>query len=68
MKRVLLAGLAAGMVILLGGCGYFSQFSNFEKSSQLRVGMSKEQVTAIMGEPLEATFSLPDVWYYYIVN
>ncbi len=56
----------AAMGLFLNGCGYFSQFDNFENSRQLRVGMSEEQVLAIMGEPLQESFSQKDVWFYYI--
>ena len=53
-------------VMLLSGCSYFEQFETFERSGALRVGMSKAEVRQVMGEPLDANFSKPDVWYYYI--
>ena len=58
--------LIAALGIILSGCGINSQYGNFENSAQLRVGMTKEQVIQIMGEPLDVTFAQPDVWYYYI--
>ena len=58
--------LIAALGIILSGCGINSQYENFENSAQLRVGMTKEQVIQIMGEPLDVTFAQPDVWYYYI--
>ena len=51
---------------LLSGCGYFAQFENFENSTKLRVGMTKEQVRQIMGEPVNEVYCKPDLWFYYI--
>lgn len=52
---------------LLCSCTYFSQFSNRGNAAKLRVGMSKEETLAVMGEPLkDKKFNSPDVWYYYI--
>jgi hypothetical protein len=56
----------AGTGMLLGGCGYFAQFDNFENAAKLRVGMTKEQVKEIMGEPVDEVFTRPDLWYYYV--
>ena len=33
--------------------------------AKLRVGMSKEEVKAVMGEPLKEKFCTDRVWYYY---
>jgi len=60
------AAAVCSMLTVISGCGYFTQFDNFENSTKLRVGMSKDQVRAIMGEPLQEPFCKPDVWYYYI--
>ena len=65
-KKLGLMLTVAGTGILLSGCGYFSQFDNFENSAKLRVGMTKEQVKNIMGEPVDEVFCKPDLWYYYI--
>ena len=64
MKKYLVV-LSAAMM-LFAGCGVISQFENFEKSANLRVGMTKAQVREIMGEPLDVNFAKPDIWYYYI--
>ena len=66
MKKLMLLALLTGMLTALTGCGYFTQFDNFENSTRLRIGMSKEQVRSIMGEPLQEPFCTADVWYYYI--
>ena len=52
--------------MLLSGCGYFTQFDNFENSAKLRAGMTKDEVRTVMGEPLDASFAKPDLWYYFI--
>lgn len=58
------------VAILFSGCRIFPGYeekNNLENSKQLRVGMTKAQVLAIMGEPLsEEAFSKPDLWFYYI--
>lgn len=57
----------AAVVLLLSSCAYFSQYSNQEKAKQLRVGMTKQEVLKIMGEPLRhEVYNKPDLWYYYI--
>ncbi len=59
--------LSFTLLALLSGCGYFTQFDNLENSKKLRVGMTKEEVLSIMGEPLsEEVFNTPNTWYYYI--
>ena len=65
-KSILLCAVIAALTLSLTGCGLSSQYANFENSAKLRVGMTKEQVLAVMGKPLDAVFAKPDVWYYYI--
>ena len=65
MKKIVWIVCAGLLTVLLNGCGTTAG-ENFENSSRLRVGMTKEQVKEIMGEPLQENFSKPDVWYYYI--
>ena len=66
MKKYLLMISAVSVLLLVSGCGYFTQFDNFENSRSLRVGMTEAQVRETMGEPLDVQFAKPDVWYYYI--
>lgn len=66
MKKIWLLLAAASVMLLVNGCGYFSQYDNFENSRLLRVGMTQDQVRKIMGEPLDVQFASADVWYYYI--
>ena len=65
-KNILLCAAVIALSAILSGCGISSQYTNFENSAKLRVGMTKEQVLAVMGKPLDAVFSKPDIWYYYI--
>ena len=65
-KNILLLAALTVITLFVTGCGLSSQYTNFENSAKLRVGMTKEQVLAIMGKPLDAVFAKPDVWYYYI--
>ena len=65
-KNIAVWAVLTGLTLSFCGCGLSSQYTNFENSAKLRVGMTKEQVLAIMGKPLDAVFAKPDVWYYYI--
>lgn len=39
---------------------------NIDNSKRLRVGMTKEEVQAIMGDPVkDEVYCQPDVWFYY---
>ena len=57
---VLLLGLS-----LLGGCSYAEAHRNSENLKQVSVGMTKDQVREIMGEPVQAKYSLDNVWFYF---
>ena len=65
--------LLAGALVLtagVGGCAltpWGIVQRNIENSRNLRVGMTKEQVLEVMGEPIRnEKFCNPNVWYYYI--
>jgi len=65
--------LLAGALMLtagVGGCAltpWGIVQRNIENSRNLRVGMTKEQVLKVMGEPIrDEKFCNPDIWYYYI--
>ncbi len=54
------------LIVLLGGCGWFEASRNIKHSRELRIGMTKQEVVAVMGEPVQnETYTKPDVWYYY---
>ncbi|MBE6408007.1 MAG: DUF3192 domain-containing protein [Lentisphaerae bacterium] len=57
---VLLLGLS-----LLGGCSYSEAHRNSENLKQVSVGMTKDQVREIMGEPVQEKYSLDNVWFYF---
>lgn len=65
-NKVMLFGAVFAALLILSGCAYFEQFDTIERSGALRVGMSMEEVRKVMGEPLNANFSKPDVWFYYV--
>ena len=64
--------LVLGVLLIMaaaGGCAtpWETIRKNVENSRQLRVGMTKSEVLAIMGEPLrDESFGGPDLWLYYV--
>ncbi len=67
MKQISAIFAAFIAVLLLTGCGWIEGSRNLENARSLRVGMTKKQVLAIMGEPIRnEIFAKPDVWYYFI--
>jgi hypothetical protein len=55
------------LAVLVGGCAWSDAGRNLENSDRLRVGMTKEEVQTVMGEPQrDEVFTKPDVWFYYI--
>lgn len=70
MKYYLRQFLFVAMIVccgLLCSCAYFSQYTNQKNATKLRVGMTKAEVLAVMGEPLrDEVYNKPDTWYYYI--
>lgn len=68
MKKLsLLLPLLISAVILSGGCQWQERCRNMENAANLRVGMTKQQVLDVMGEPLkDEAYASPDVWFYYV--
>lgn len=66
MKKIIMLLFAAAIA---GGCSlnpFHIAQTNVENSKKLRVGMTKSEVLAIMGEPVkDETFNRPDIWFYY---
>ena len=52
-------------MLLAAGC-VSEAAANVKNSGQLRVGMTKDQVLKIMGEPVKEEFSTPDRWFYFV--
>lgn len=65
LKKSGISLLAGALVLLLAGC--LSEASaNVENAKRLRVGMTKAEVIAVMGEPVKESFATPDRWYYFV--
>ena len=62
--------LAAAVLLASAGCAlnpWYTASRNIDNSKRLRVGMTKNEVLEVMGEPLaDEIFCTPDCWYYYI--
>src|SRR5574344_1355021 len=68
-KWLLLAGMLLAVGVFSGGCAtpWNVMSKNIENSKRLRVGMTKEEVLKIMGEPVSnETYGTPNVWFYYV--
>ena len=54
---------------LAGGCSlnpFHIAETNVNNSKKIRIGMTKSEVLAIMGEPVKnESFNRPDIWFYY---
>lgn len=72
MKPLRLAAIlfaACALAALVSSCQWFVQGEidrNTENLAKLRVGMSKDEVKGVMGEPLtKESYNIPNVWFYY---
>lgn len=66
MKTKILFIFSALLAALLCGCALTEASRNIENSKKLRVGMTKTQVLAVMGKPVEEEFATPDLWFYFV--
>lgn len=67
MKKILNILLFIIISAAIGGCSFKEISRNLENSQKLRVGMTKEQVLEIMGEPLKnESFHEENTWYYFV--
>lgn len=67
MKNILNLSLLVLSCLVLCGCSFKEINRNLDNSKKLRVGMTKEQVLDIMGEPLrDASFHEENVWHYFV--
>ena len=56
--------VAAAMALGMSAC---AKYQNRDHALKLRVGMTKEETLAIMGEPIRGKqYCQPDIWFYYI--
>lgn len=66
--------MLAGLVSFAGaGCSVFDGFAwveadrNLRNARALRLGMTKDEVIAVMGDPQQdEVYTKPDVWFYYV--
>lgn len=66
MKKTFFAFPAAVCALLfLASCGFFEARENRSKLADIRIGMTKEDVRKIMGEPPEGVFQGRNVVFYY---
>ena len=66
MKKIIRLFSILLFTVILAGCSWKEINRNIENSRRLRVGMTKDEVLAVMGEPLKNESShRPDLWYYY---
>lgn len=67
LKRIFTWCAVLCCIGLLAGCSWSEARRNLDNARALRVGMTKEQVLAVMGEPIQdEIFTRPDVWFYFI--
>lgn len=67
MKNLLRLVIFLFLPLFITGCSWKEINRNVENSKQLRIGMTKEQVLQIMGEPLKnVAFHEENVWHYFI--
>ncbi len=63
-RRLFLMLVATAALLCTASC---AKYQNRDNALNLRVGMTKEETLAVMGEPLRGKqYCRPDVWFYYI--
>lgn len=66
IRRAILTAACAALAVLTASCGYFQAQEQRSKLSDIRVGMTKEEVTGIAGEPLSRElYNTDKIWFYY---
>lgn len=71
MRFILKVLTAFALTALVSSCeycnwAYFEGEATHEKMSKIRIGMTKQEVLDLMGEPLKGEkFNKPNVWFYY---
>ena len=65
LRKCLFAAAAICLLSFFTACGYYEAKENRSKMAQIRLGMTREQVTEIMGEPPRGTFQEKNVVFYY---
>ena len=66
IRHTILVLACAALSAATASCGYFQAMQQREKLADIRVGMTKDQVVEIAGEPLNRElYSTDNYWFYY---
>ena len=67
MIRLMILTIAcAALAATTVSCGYFQAMHQRDKLADIRVGMTKDQVVEIAGDPLsKELYSTDNYWFYY---
>ena len=66
IRHSILALACAVLAAMSASCGYFQAKEQRAKLADIRVGMTREQVAEIAGEPLsKELYSSDNLWFYY---
>ena len=66
IRHTILAFVCAALAAMSASCGYFQAKEQRAKLADIRVGMTREQVAGIAGEPLsKELYSSDTLWFYY---
>ena len=66
IRHTILALSCAALAAMSASCGFFQAKEQRAKLADIRVGMNREQVAEIAGDPLSRElYSSDNVWFYY---
>lgn len=66
MSKQFIFILAMLMLFLASSCGIAIRARNNENLAKLKIGMTKQEVLSIMGEPLkDEVYNTENTWYYF---
>ena len=66
IRNMIMAAVGAALMASAVSCGFFQAMNQRSKLEDIRVGMTKEQVVEIAGEPLSRElYSTDTLWFYY---
>ena len=66
IRRMILTIACAALAATTVSCGYFQAMHQRDKLADIRVGMTKDQVVEIAGDPLsKELYSTDNYWFYY---
>ncbi len=66
IRHLLLVLVCAALAAMSASCGYFQAMHQRGKLADVRVGMTKDQVVEIAGDPLaKELYSTENYWFYY---